>query len=269
MSQSRKISRLPKADVKHDLRFRVRLRQAWHSARTGRACGDTFGNAMPRSYASDLLVDDFDLDGSRIGGYPVRPRRRRSDVLMMLVAAGASAAVLFNALAMQDGRRETRPATAATPAIPVPTAAPAEVRKTVAAEPAPATPAAASPATSAPMSLAAAPPRPPVKPAAPPRVAAAPVTPTAPSPAPIGALSNDTTGTVRPPADVAVSPRVMEIQKALAKLGYGPIKVDGRGGDATKDAIERFERDRRLPVTGAISDRLVRELNAVAGFSIQ
>jgi len=223
---------------------------------------------MPRSYASDLLVDDFDLDGSRIGGYSTRPRRRRSDILMMLVAAGASAAVLFNAFAMQDGKRDTRPATAAAPAIPVPAPAPAEVRKTVAAD-APAAPAATPPAAAAPMSLAAAPPRPPVKPPAPPRVAAAPVTPAAPSPASIGALSNETTGTVRPPADVAVSPRVMEIQKALAKLGYGPIKVDGRGGDATKDAIERFERDRRLPVTGAISDRLVRELNAVAGFSIQ
>lgn len=226
---------------------------------------------MPRSYASDLLVDDFDLDGSRIGGYPVRARRRRSDILMMLVAAVASAAVLFNALAMQDGKRDTRAATAAAPVIPVPTAAPAEVRKMAAADPAPTvatTPAAATPAASAPMSLAASPPLPPVKPAAPPRVAAAPAAPAAPSPAAI-ALSNDTTGTVRPPADVAVSPRVMEIQKALAKLGYGPIKVDGRGGDATKDAIERFERDRRLPVTGAISDRLVRELNAVAGFSIQ
>jgi len=222
---------------------------------------------MPRSYASDLLVDDFDLDGSRIGGYATRPRRRRSDILMMLVAAGASAAVLFNALAMQDGKPNTRPASAAAaPAIPLPPAAPAEVRKTVAAEPAPA--AATPPAGSVPMSLAAAPPRPPVKPAAPPRVAAAPVAPAAPAPSAIS-LSNETTGTVRPPADVAVSPRVMEIQKALAKLGYGPIKVDGRGGDATKDAIERFERDRRLPVTGAISDRLVRELNAVAGFSIQ
>jgi len=223
---------------------------------------------MPRSYASDLLVDDFDLDGSRIGGYAARPRRRRSDILMMLVAAGASAAVLFNAFAMQEGKPNTRTTTAAAPAIPVPTAAPAEMRK-AAAEPAPAAaPVATPPAASAPMSLAAAPPRPPAKPPAPPRVAAAPVTPTAPAPAPIS-LSNDVTGTVRPPADVAVSPRVMEIQKALAKLGYGPIKVDGRGGDATKDAIERFERDRRLPVTGAISDRLVRELNAVAGFSIQ
>ena len=139
MSQSRKISRLPKADVNHDARFRVRLRRAWHSARISRECGDTLGNAMPRSYASDLLVDDFDLDGSRIGGYATRPRRRRSDILMMLVAAGASAAVLFNALAMQDGKPNTRPASAAAaPAIPLPPAAPAEVRKTVAAEPAPA-----------------------------------------------------------------------------------------------------------------------------------
>lgn len=72
-----------------------------------------------------------------------------------------------------------------------------------------------------------------------------------------------------PPADVAVSARVMEVQKALARLGYGPIRIDGRVSEATRDAIQRFERDRRMPVTGDISDRLVRALNEVAGFSIQ
>jgi hypothetical protein len=33
----------------------------------------------------------------------------------------------------------------------------------------------------------------------------------------------------------------------------------------TKDAIEKFERDRRLPVTGEMSDQVVRELAAVTG----
>lgn len=74
---------------------------------------------------------------------------------------------------------------------------------------------------------------------------------------------------VRPPADIAVSPRVMEVQKALASIGYGPVPIDGRIGVPTQQAIQRFERDRRLPVTGEVNDRLVKELNAVAGFSIR
>ncbi len=74
---------------------------------------------------------------------------------------------------------------------------------------------------------------------------------------------------VTPPAPVAASARVMEVQKALARLGYGPIRIDGRVSDSTRDAIQRFERDRRLPITGEVSDRLVRALNEVAGFSIQ
>ena len=61
----------------------------------------------------------------------------------------------------------------------------------------------------------------------------------------------------------------MEIQKALASIGYGPIHIDGRAGEATRQAIERFERDRRMPVTGNISDRMVRELNLVGGFAIR
>lgn len=226
---------------------------------------------MPRSYASDLLVDDIDLDGERAAGRPYRSGRRRSDVFMTVMAAAASAAVLFNALAMQDGRRGGSAPT------PAPPAAPAELRSvstpatppqpTAAPSPAMSPAEAGSPAT--PLPLAPAMPLPPAKPAAPPPRAAAPVV--APSIAPVAAPAPAVPATPgpRPPVEVAVSPRVMEIQKALARLGYGPIHIDGRVGEATQEAIGRFERDRRLPVTGQISDRLVRELNAVAGFSIQ
>jgi len=65
---------------------------------------------MPRSYASDLLVDDIDLDGERVAGRPYRSGRRRSDVFMVFVAAAASAAVLFNAFALQQGRNGSRAA---------------------------------------------------------------------------------------------------------------------------------------------------------------
>lgn len=217
---------------------------------------------MPRSYASDLLVDDIDLPGERFAGQPYRSGRRRSDLFMLFLAAVASAGFLFNALWLQGARRD----------VPKPVSAPNELRQVPvppAAQPAPeAAPAPlnaepAAPPAAAPVAAPATP-LPPVKPAAPPR----PVAPAA-SAAPPAAIAPAPTAAMVPPADVAVSARVMEVQKALARLGYGPIRIDGRTGDATRDAIQRFERDRRLPVTGDISDRLVRELNAVAGFTIQ
>jgi peptidoglycan hydrolase-like protein with peptidoglycan-binding domain len=64
---------------------------------------------------------------------------------------------------------------------------------------------------------------------------------------------------------IAPSKRVMAIQRALSDFGYGQIKPTGQFDPATKTAIEKFERDRKLPVTGQISDRLVRDLSAMTG----
>jgi peptidoglycan hydrolase-like protein with peptidoglycan-binding domain len=58
-------------------------------------------------------------------------------------------------------------------------------------------------------------------------------------------------------------------QKALSKLGYGPLTADGVMGQTTRQAVERFERDRRLPVTGEISGRTARELAAQAGIPVE
>jgi peptidoglycan hydrolase-like protein with peptidoglycan-binding domain len=55
------------------------------------------------------------------------------------------------------------------------------------------------------------------------------------------------------------------VQRALADFGYGQVAPTGVMGAETKSAIERFERERKLPVTGQVSDRLVRELAAVTG----
>ena len=55
------------------------------------------------------------------------------------------------------------------------------------------------------------------------------------------------------------------IQRALADFGYGQLGATGVYDPETKAAIEKFERDRRLPVTGQISDDLVRELSAMTG----
>ncbi len=156
--------------------------------------------------------------------------------------------------------------------MPTPAAAPADIRRVH--NPAPAAPAAApAPSTSQPAAAVAPPaaaapvaPLPPSKPAPPPR-AAAPAP--APSVAAAAPAATPNIASLLPPGEVPVSQRIVEIQKALARLGYGPIRIDGRVGETTKQAIERFERDRRLPVTGEVSDRVIRELNAVAGLSIQ
>lgn len=86
-----------------------------------------------------------------------------------------------------------------------------------------------------------------------------------------------TTSTVmRPPAPIPVSShneaianagprRVAAVQRALTQYGYGQLKPTGTVGSDTQAAIQKFERERKMPVTGHVSDRLVRELTAVIG----
>jgi peptidoglycan hydrolase-like protein with peptidoglycan-binding domain len=64
---------------------------------------------------------------------------------------------------------------------------------------------------------------------------------------------------------MAPTKQVLAIQRALSDYGYGQIKPTGFYDPATQAAIEKFERDRRLPVTGQISDQLVRDLAAMTG----
>jgi peptidoglycan hydrolase-like protein with peptidoglycan-binding domain len=61
------------------------------------------------------------------------------------------------------------------------------------------------------------------------------------------------------------SPRVIALQRALAEFGYGQIKSSGVVDIDTQQAIARFEREHRLPITGQVSDRVVREVAAVTG----
>lgn len=74
------------------------------------------------------------------------------------------------------------------------------------------------------------------------------------------ARAGETTSSVTPKAD----PAVAKAQRALVKLGYGPLKADGLLGTGTRAAIERFERDRKLPVKGEPTGRTLRELAARA-----
>jgi Putative peptidoglycan binding domain len=61
------------------------------------------------------------------------------------------------------------------------------------------------------------------------------------------------------------SSRVAAVQRVLSEFGYGQIKPSGILDEATSTAIERFEREHKLPVTGLLSDRLVRELASMSG----
>jgi hypothetical protein len=121
----------------------------------------------------------------------------------------------------------------------------------------------------------AAPAMPPVPPARPPDAAAAPQPPARTQARdPIGDMirASETTGTASPvrQAEAWVEPqRVTSAQRALAKLGYGPIKADGIFGQATRQAVERFERERRLPVTGELNQRTARELSSQSGIRVE
>jgi hypothetical protein len=84
-------------------------------------------------------------------------------------------------------------------------------------------------------------------------------------------------GVARPPAPIPVSSRsdaasgsrrVAAVQRTLTEYGYGQLKPTGTVGSDTQAAIQKFERDRKIPVTGQMSDRLVRELAAMTGKAI-
>lgn len=71
------------------------------------------------------------------------------------------------------------------------------------------------------------------------------------------------------PVSVGGSHRVAAVQRALTEYGYGQLKPTGVVGSDTQAAIQKFEKARRLPVSGQVSDRLVRELAAMIGHSIE
>ncbi len=90
------------------------------------------------------------------------------------------------------------------------------------------------------------------------KAVATPVQKTAAVPArdPVGDLINNTR-------------RVSSVQRALTEFGYGQLKTTGTIGPETQAAIQKFERERKMPVTGQMSDRLARELAVVTGRPIE
>jgi hypothetical protein len=158
------------------------------------------------------------------------------DAVAFAVGTLGSVAILVNALFLQSG-----PHPAPLFKAPLPPAAAGEATNSVAVavpRPRPAEPAPAKVETPARTAVASAPP---------------------PPPAP-AAGRNDAI------ADV-ISPlrRVIALQRALAQYGYGQIKPTGTVDAETRAAIEKFERERKLPVTGQPSDRVIKELVGLTG----
>ena len=61
--------------------------------------------------------------------------------------------------------------------------------------------------------------------------------------------------------------RISTLQEALANLGFGPVKIDGQLSQETKEAIEKFEQNRGLPVTGEPSETVLNELRNIGGLT--
>ena len=90
--------------------------------------------------------------------------------------------------------------------------------------------------------------------------------PVASAPRPPAAIPAMTAQKVDPVANlITSSARVAAVQRALTDYGYGQIKATGTVGADTQAAIQKFERERKMPLTGQMSERLVKELGLATG----
>jgi hypothetical protein len=177
------------------------------------------------------------------------------DMIALALALAAVVAIVANALLMQAGRHPapifgtvtTLPAVASAPAGPLPRPRPVEADAPL-PEARPADLRTADPLTNLVKTTSAVPattaniPRPPMTVPVSTRVESVPV---------------------------SGSHRVAAVQRALTEYGYGQLKPTGVVGSDTQAAIQKFEKVRKLPVTGQVSDRLVRELASTIGHSIE
>ena len=68
---------------------------------------------------------------------------------------------------------------------------------------------------------------------------------------------------------IGQSSQILAVQRALSQYGYGQIKQTGVVDAQTSAAIENFERDNNLPVTGKISDALLSDLATMIGHQLR
>jgi hypothetical protein len=190
------------------------------------------------------------------------------DTLAGALALTAVLAIIVNALFLQAGRHPSPLFGTMLPMARSPASEPPVVQKVAAVAPAPQQQVAGLPSsTTSPM------PRP------------RPVEAEVRSGDPLGNLVRATSGpnapavgAPRPPAAIppgsakgetvsanTSSQRVAAVQRALTDYGYGQIKATGTVGADTQAAIQKFERERKLPLTGQMSERLVRELGLATG----
>jgi len=89
--------------------------------------------------------------------------------------------------------------------------------------------------------------------------------PAAAAAAPAPARKDPIAELIAPSPSLSPSKRILAVQRALADFGYGQIKPTGVYDQDTRAAVEKFERERNLPVDGQISERFVRDLAAMTG----
>lgn len=81
-----------------------------------------------------------------------------------------------------------------------------------------------------------------------------------------GAQAPATTASTTAPAS-SETKRIAAAQRALGKVGL-TVEADGVMGPGTRAAIQKFERDNKLPVTGELNPRTVKALSARASIPI-
>lgn len=204
---------------------------------------------MPRQIEFD---DEKPRRRKRAAAIAIEPERGLAMRLLMhspkdtLAAAAAMIVVLGivgNALFLQAGRHPA-PMFGTTTIAPSPVAAPLPRMRPVEAEARPIE-------TTKPVEAVAAPSKPAPAPA---------INSTAPRPPAAIPPKSDPVG------DLIVSTRrVAAVQRALTEYGYGQLKPTGVMGTETQAAIQKFERDRKMPITGQLSEKLLRDLVILTG----
>ncbi|MCZ8188110.1 MAG: peptidoglycan-binding domain-containing protein [Beijerinckiaceae bacterium] len=75
-------------------------------------------------------------------------------------------------------------------------------------------------------------------------------------------------GTERPAVEDKPSRTVLDVQRALNKAGYGPLTEDGQMGPSTRNALAKFEADRKLPPRGEPKGPVLKLLASTTGIAI-
>ena len=206
---------------------------------------------MPRQIA---MNDEKSRRRRRVAAVAIEPERglilrvllhSPKDTLAGAAAVIAVLAIITNAVVLQAGRHPSPmfgSASVVTAPAPLPRMRPADAEL--------------RPVETKPLESAAVPAKPVASPIA---------TPASPRPpVAIPAAKND------PVADLIVSTRrIAAVQRALTEFGYGQLKPTGIVGTDTQAAIKKFEQDRKLPPTGKLSDRLIRDLVVLTGRPIE